>query len=76
MIRYFNDAAERLTGLKKEDVADRSFFEVFPQMEPYRNTLNEDRIDRILINDKNICVRNFELDKSGTGRKQPRLCHT
>jgi PAS domain S-box len=65
-IRYFNDAAERLTGLKKEAVVNRCFFEIFPQMKPYRETLEEDRINRIIINDINICVRNFENhDKNG-----------
>jgi PAS domain S-box-containing protein/TyrR family helix-turn-helix protein len=67
MIRYFNNAAESLTGIKKDDAVDKSFFDVFPQMEPYRDTLDEDRINRILVNDNNICVRNFELDKNGTG---------
>lgn len=69
MIRYFNDAAERLTGLTKEKVIEHCFFDIFPQMKPYRKTLHEDRINRIMINDRNICVRNFENhDENGIGR--------
>jgi len=69
MIRYFNDAAERLTGLKKEEAVDQCFFDLFPQMKPYRETLHEDRINRITMNDNNICVRNFEnYDETGTSR--------
>lgn len=60
MIQYFNDAAERLTGMKKERAVNQCFFDVFPQMKPYRETLHEDRINRIMINDHNLCVRNFE----------------
>ncbi len=66
LIQYFNDAAERLTGMKKENVVGHCFFDIFPQMNLYRKTLHEDRIDRIMINNHNICVRNFEnLDESG-----------
>ena len=69
VIRYFNDAAERLTGMKKENVVDHSFFDIFPQMKPYQKTLHEDRINRILLNNHNICVRNFEnQDESGRSR--------
>lgn len=76
MIRYFNDAAERLTGVKKDNAVDRSFFDVFPQMEPYRGTLDEDRINRIIVNDKNICVRNFEnLDKTGAHSNRVFIMH-
>lgn len=60
IIKYFNDAAERLTGIHKHDAVEKCFFVVFPQMEPYRGTLDEDKINRILINEKSLCVRNFE----------------
>jgi len=68
-INYFNDAAERLTGMKKEEVVDQCFFDIFPQMKPYQETLHEDRINRISINDNHLCIRNFEnLDESGNCR--------
>lgn len=68
-IRYFNDAAERLTRLKKEDVIDKCFYDIFPQMESCRDNLAEDLINRITLNGKNICVRYFEnLDRDGIGR--------
>lgn len=69
MIRYFNDAAERLTGMKKKNVVGKCFFDIFPQMKPYRETLDEDRIDRIAVNGRKICVRNFEnLDENATNQ--------
>jgi len=75
-IRYFNDAAERLTGLKKENVVDRCFFDIFPQMVPYRETLHEDRINRITINDNHLCVRNFvNLDDNGSRRTRVFIMH-
>ena len=67
-IKYFNDAAERLTGLQKEKVVDQCFFDIFPQMKPYRKTLHEDRINRITVNDNNLCIRNFiNHDENGKG---------
>ena len=66
MIKYFNDAAERLTKLERKDVINTNFFHIFPQMELYRNNLDEDRIDRITLHGTNICVRNFQhYDKNG-----------
>ncbi len=68
-INYFNDAAERLTGLNKDKVVDQCFFDIFPQMKPFRETLHEDRINRITINENHLCIRNFEnLDEDGNGR--------
>ncbi len=68
IIGYFNDAAERLTNLKRENVSGKCFFDIFPQMKPYRETLEEDRINRITIDDRNICIRNFEnLEDEGVG---------
>ena len=68
-IRYLNDAVERLTDVKKEIAVGRCFFDIFPQMKQFHETLHEDRINRITINDRNICVRNFEnLDETGEGQ--------
>ncbi|MDF3000649.1 MAG: putative sigma54 specific transcriptional regulator [Bacillota bacterium] len=68
-IRYCNDAAERLSGVAKDTAVNRCFFDIFPQMKPFRDTLDEDRINRIIIDERNICVRNFEnLEEDGTGQ--------
>lgn len=68
-IRYCNDSAERLSGVTKETAVNLCFFDLFPQMKPFRETLDEDRINRIIINERNICVRNFEnLEEDGTGQ--------
>lgn len=60
VVKYFNAAAERLTGIKKVNAMEKCFFEVFPQMKPYRDALDEDKLNRIEINEKNLCVRYFE----------------
>ncbi|KAA8674945.1 sigma 54-interacting transcriptional regulator [Clostridium sp. HV4-5-A1G] len=60
IIKYFNPAAEQLTGIKKDKALGKCFFDVFPQMQPSDDVLNENKINRILINGKSLCIRNFE----------------
>jgi len=60
IIKYFNDAAERLTGISSNWAINRPFFDIFPQMQEFRDSLSEDKINRILVNDTSLCFRNFE----------------
>jgi PAS domain S-box-containing protein len=59
VIKYYNDSAERLTCISKDEAIGNNFFEIFPQMRPFRDCLDENTLNRIEINSNSLCVRNF-----------------
>jgi len=71
IIRIYNASAERLLGIEKCAAVGKCFFDVISQMKPFREKLSEETLNRIVIGDKNLCVRNVTIrETDDEGNKQ------
>ncbi|MEL7655510.1 MAG: sigma 54-interacting transcriptional regulator [Bacillota bacterium] len=66
IIELFNDNAERLTGLKREDVVGRRFYDAFPHMylNMEGNYSEETAVNTVLINGKSLHTKSFEIKEN------------
>lgn len=68
IIELFNENAEKLTGLKKEEAIGRRFYDVFPHMSYLNlegNYSEETLVNTVLINGKNLHTKSFKIKNGG-----------
>ena len=64
MIELFNENAEKLTGLKKEDAIGHRFYDIFPHISYLNledNNFEEIAVNTVLLNGKKIHTRSFKI---------------
>lgn len=62
MIKYLNNSAERLTGIKKENALGNYFFSIFQQIKPNTNSADEDNINFIVVNNRKLSIQCLEIN--------------
>ena len=68
IIELFNENAEKLTGLKKEDAIGHRFYDVFPNMSYLNlegNYSEETVVNTALINGRNLHTKSFKIKNDG-----------
>jgi PAS domain S-box-containing protein len=65
IIRYVNASAARLMGLGEDEALDRDFFDVLPQMSPFKAEMDKNSLNHIEVNGKNLSIRSFKNEEVG-----------